>query len=212
MLQKQPMKEMRKRLIRPVLLLISFWVIAILSHAQQPKLVFPSSVELQNIKSRLDPKLLPDSAKNLEVESKQVFNLVNANEVQLTLIPVRFEIGIPNPLGEATISNCGLYLIPANGAGNFIWTVGKDKEIAGLVQCTGVQAVGLQSVTDSNPALIFIYHAFTAHESFSEPYVFSWDKNSKAYQIDDDWNRRIDEQQIKVLTIKSIKQLMSQTK
>lgn len=202
---------MLKQRNRVVFLLFSLFVFAILAKAQQAKLLPPTPTELHDVKDKLDLKLLPEGAKNLEIEGKQVFNLVNSNTIQLTLVPVRFEIGIQHSIGESTISDCGIYLIPAHGAGSFIWTIGKEEELSGLVQCTGLQAVGVQSLGDSNPALILIYRAYTVHESFSQPYIFSWDKDSKKYQIDDAWDRQIAEES-KTPTIRSIRRLMSKAK
>lgn len=169
------------------------------------------STELQAIKEKLDPKLLPKSGSKVYVDDKQVFKLIGQKGDSLAIVPVRFDIPTETTLGRSSISECGVYLLPINGTAKFLWTSGKDDEQEGLVQCAGVEAVGSYPVADSNPELILIFRAFTVHDDFSDPYVLSWNKGLQGYEIDEVWGARIAEGSKKV-TIANIKQLMSQKK
>ena len=204
-------KNMLRQRTRSVWIFASVLVLPLIVTAQQAKLVPAKPAELRDIESKLDTKLMPDDARSPHLEDTQVFNLVAPNIVKIALAPVTFEISMEHEAGSSTKTDCGIFLIPTNGPTNFIWTTGKVNYEAGLTECGGVQAVGLQPVANSSPSLIVIFTGHNLHEDFSDFYVLSWDKAAKTYQIDEGWMESI-AAHVKVFTIKNIKQFMSQAR
>jgi hypothetical protein len=144
----------------------------------QTKLLPPAAAELKTIPGKLDPKLLPDGATDLEVENKQIFNLVMQGATQLTLVPVRFNIPVEGSGG--TSHNCGAYLLSASGTVSFIAAVHDNLPI----QCWSIEAVRLQRIPGENPLIILTGDLNTANRSWMQPFVLRWDKGAGTYKMD----------------------------
>ena len=159
----------------------------LLASADKPTLVPLSSAELQALRSKLDPKLLPGGNRNLEVDRKQSFRLIQEGQPELDLVPVRFDTPIPHTTGARV--NCGVYLLKQNVPGKFFWTLGSDTELP--FNCLHLDAVGIQPFKNDKPAIIFLYSTEDPgpHEPMRWPYVLSWDDHSKEYVIPDAWER-----------------------
>jgi hypothetical protein len=194
-----------------VVLFLSIFVCTFFAAAQQAKLVPLTPAELDKVKEKLDSKLMPEDAKEPEVDSGQVFHLLDPDVPSFTVVPVHFDIPIGHETGGATKTDCGVFFIPDNGSAAFLWTIGKEAELKDVTDCEGVKAIGLQHTVNSNPALILLYGVHNSSGSFSQAYILSWNKDSKAYQVDEDWNMRI-AGHVKVLNIRNIRQFMSQPK
>jgi len=160
----------------------------LLAGADKPKptLVPLSPTELQALQSKLNPKLLPDGIRNLEVDQKQSFRLMQEGQPELDLVPVRFDTPIPNTTGAR--ENCGVYLLNSKVPTKFFWTLGSDTDLP--FNCFRLVAVGLQPIENNKPAIIFLYNTEDPgpHEPMRWPYVISWDDRSKEYVITDAWS------------------------
>lgn len=183
------------------------------SDRQTGRLLRLQQTEVQAIRNRLDRDLLPDGAKNLAMEEKQVFNLISKDAIDLVLAPVKFDVPSDSIMGKGTGSatGCGLYVLPKGEKARFAWIVGKEEELSGLVQCSGLQAMGLQEMGDTYPELILIYEEHTVHDTFSQAYAFSWDTESRSYVDDKEWDERIAAER-EPPTVRSVKRLISQGK
>jgi hypothetical protein len=160
-------------------LLVGLFAFSALAATPQSKLLPPAAAELNGIEGKLDRKLLPDGATQLEIESKQIFDLVIQNTVQLTLTPVRFKV----PVGgsqEASPRDCGIYLISADGAVNFIRTLGEDLPI----QCWSIDAVRLERIPEDRPLIILTGNLASGTRSWLQPVVLRWDKGAGTYKMD----------------------------
>ena len=153
----------------------------------KPRLVPLSPVELQALQSKLDPRLLPEGNRNLEVDQKQSFRLMQEGQPVLDLVPVRFDTPIPDTTGAR--ENCGVYVLSSNVPGKFFWTLGSDTDLP--FNCFHLVAVGLQPFENDKPAIILLYSTEDPglHEPIRWPYVLSWDDHSKTYVITDAWAR-----------------------
>lgn len=164
------------------LLLCALVVLSMPAMGQQTKLVHVSTAELRSVRRKIDPKLLPDGAIEIEVEDKQVFNLVIRNQRLFTVVPVLFRAPVDVVYTQGVATGCGIYLIPASGTDRFMWAIGREEP--GIVMCGGVTSMRLDRHVDSNPDIELTFDAYTLHNNFSVPGTLHWDKNSNEYHLD----------------------------
>jgi hypothetical protein len=169
--------------IRAALLLCLFAAAALCASAQNFTLKPLSPAEIQSVSASLDKTLLPDGAGKVQVAGKQSFHVQIAGRTDVTLIPVRFSISEPGLVQgiNRDTNECGLYLVDASGKSRFDKVADSDTD--GLIQCSGVDGVGLAHSPGAHPQVIFIFSAYTVHRSWSDPYLVSWSDNDGRYVI-----------------------------
>ncbi len=181
--------------------------------AQGGKLVPLAPSKLKTLSNSLDRKLLPDSSRGVEIENKQVFDLVSQTATLLTIVPVRFQITGEEFNGDENkdLRECGVYIIPEQGKSYFIWTLdGTTDGPSGVIQCSGIDAVGLQPVPGSSPAIILIYtqDKRVFQGSTTKGFVLSLIKDDGKYWVNQSLTGDVDEN-IEEPTVRKVQRFLS---
>jgi len=166
-------------------LLCLFAATASCAGAQNVTLKPLSPAEIQAVNAGFDKTLLPDGAGNIQAAGRQSFHVQIAGRTEVSVIPIRFSIseeGLVQGISRVT-NECGVYLVDASGKGRFDRVA--DSDNAGLIQCGGVEGVGLAHRPGPHPQVILIFGAYTVHRSWSDPYLVSWSDSDGRYVVEE---------------------------
>ena len=198
---------------RAIAALCLFLACSAFAAAQSGKLVPLAPSKLKALNNNLDIKLLPDSSREVEIEKKQVFDLVSQTAALLTIVPVRFHVTGEEFNGDKNkdLRECGVYVIPQQGKRYFIWTLdGSTDGPSGVTQCGGIEAIGLQPVAGSSPAIILIYaqDKRVFQGSTTRSYVLSLTKDDGKYWVNQSLTGDVEEN-IEEPTVRKVQQFLS---
>jgi len=182
------MKRCRQRAVLGSLL--PGWLLlacaAVLAQSATLKPLQPA--EIASVTAQLSPGLLPAHSSEMKVEAKQAFRLSAAGQPDLLLVPVKFWHGEPSEIdADHSLVNedrCGLFVVPATGAQQFVWTI-TDKLDLAVGLCHGLSALGTMLNEGPRPRLIAIYNTYSpprAEDTVVQ--VLAWDAASGAYKVD----------------------------
>jgi hypothetical protein len=160
-------------------LLCSLFLLPVSATTPQSKLQHPTAIKLNRIKGKLDPTRLPEGARGLGVDSKQIFDLVMQNTIQLTVVPVHFTTTLDSG-GDIASHNCGVYLLPANGTVDFFEIVEGELPI----QCWSIIAIRLERIDGDYPLIVLTGDVNSGNRTWQQPIVLRWDKLSGKYTMD----------------------------
>lgn len=143
-----------------------------------------SATELAGARSKLNRSTVPRIAGQLQVDSKQVFELGNGGKVFMYIVPVRYD-SYDTEVPTHTSFRCGVFILPEDGPGKFYPTIGYgDSE---PVQCRETRAVDFVNLHTRNmpPTIFVIYGGNTPNTETGGVVVFSWNPSKNAFFEDE---------------------------
>ena len=155
--------------------------------ANRPNLEVLHGVNARSMLAQLDRRQLPPGAQ-LDSSMQQAFILTIPNAPTLGILAISFGWD-SHGFDQGAPEQCGVFFQQPKGGSRYVPVIGSPKSQLNQL-CTGVQAVGLADDSESHPSLIFIFSQAMAHNDSPEPFVFSWNAFTQAYDRNDpldDW-------------------------
>jgi hypothetical protein len=149
------------------------------------RLAAVSPEQVKGLRGRLDAGMLPKGASHLEITKGQTFQLMDGTQSMMTLVPVEFYV----MTDSAFLSVCGLYTLPAVGAGRFVVTHGMtpeadDEDVEDAWECARTTAMGVMPNEGAHPRLLLTMASFSPprHEAVV-PIVLTWNAGTGSYVV-----------------------------
>ena len=139
-------------------------------------------VNARSMLAQIDQSQLPPGAQ-VVTDLAQVFVLHAPNVTDLGIIAAYLLLDV-HDLSQGGPEQCGVFFLQPNGTSRYVPVVGAPKSQTNQL-CAGITAVGLADDSESHPSLIFIFSQAMAHNDSPEPFVFSWNAVTQAYDRND---------------------------
>ena len=164
-----------------------------------PHLVRVPAAEVSS--KALDSRLLPSGGSVMAVDRNQVFRLEIPGTDFITLVPAVYELNHGN-----SFADCGLFLLKSGvGPARFLSTLTHERTLPELINCGGVQAVGLMTSDGARPRVLLLYNVYSPHTNLSVGVVLAWAGTSQGYEVD----RILDDDHNPVRSIADIRSQLS---
>lgn len=164
-------------------------------------LVRVPAAEVEKRKAKLDSRLLPSGGALLAVDHNQVFRLDLPTGKSIIFVPAVYELNHGN-----SFADCGIFLLDSGTApARFLSTLTHERTLPELINCGGVQAMGLMSFDGTRPRVLLLYNIYSPHTNLSVGVVLAWIGTSQTYEVD----RILDDDRNPVSSIADIRSQLS---
>ena len=158
-----------------------------------------------NLFSKVDRHQLP-SGSDGDPSLAQTFLLMSPHAEPLGIVALYLNVNDDSSTGQP--SQCGVFFAQEKGISRYVPVIGSPKANANQL-CGGVTALGLAEDPGPHPALIFIFAQTMPHNNDeAEPFVFTWNSASGAYERDDKLNQWLWKQPRYPATVAQVRRLL----
>ncbi len=143
-------------------------------------LVRVPAAEIQKRKAQLDSRLLPLGGALVAVDDHQVFRLDLFSGKSIIFVPAVYELK-----HGSSFADCGIFLLsPGTSPARFLSTLTHEQTLPELINCGGVQAMGLMPADGSRPRVLLLYNIYSPNVNLSAGVALAWDEASQNYKVD----------------------------